>query len=151
RRVEGTEYNLDWFAARRGSLDWAHVHWPGEFYLSTSRYYTIAKAVEFVRFVLALRRMGLSVVWTLHNLLPQESRSRAADYFVWLSLARLARIVIVHSEYGRGCLHRYFFRRRDIVYVPHGHFVDWYRRDLSRQQARVRLGLPDDAFVYLLF
>jgi glycosyltransferase involved in cell wall biosynthesis len=36
-----------------------------------------------------------------------------------------------------------------VVIIPHGHYIDAYPNRISRSDARIRLGLPADAFVFL--
>jgi beta-1,4-mannosyltransferase len=148
--AESAEYDLAWFRRNQARLDWLHVHWVGYYYAENTRRATWRRAVELIHFLVEVRRMGLPLLWTLHNTFPHDSRSRAADYVVRLALARLANVVITHSREGERFLSSYFFRRHRVLHTPRGHLADYYPNDLSRAEARARLGLSDQAFVYLL-
>jgi glycosyltransferase involved in cell wall biosynthesis len=59
--------------------------------------------------------------------------------------------VIVHCEHGRDQLRRHFFREHAVFTIPHGNFIEPYPNTLTRREARARLGIEEDKFVYLFF
>lgn len=147
--VPGSEYDPAWFRSNCRPGDWVHLHWVGYSYDNPSRLLTAKQAASFVGFLVSLRRMGLRLAWTLHNLFPHESRSRTVDYAVRVALAQISELAIVHSRYARAQMRRLFLRARRIEAIHLGHFADYYPNSISRPAARAQLGLRDDAFVYL--
>jgi beta-1,4-mannosyltransferase len=149
--VSDAEYDLEWFRTRRQSIDWVHFHWVQSYYSGNSLRLTITRGFRLIGFILRLRSMGFPLVWTCHNLLPHERRSLVMDYLVRIALAHTSRIVVVHSEAARRSVGRYFGRFRRIVVIRHGHVVGWYPGQVSRDEARRRLGIAEGAFVLLCF
>lgn len=149
--MSDAQYDLEWFRTRRRSVNWVHFHWVQSYYSGNSLPLTIKRGFELIGFILRLRSMGFPLVWTCHNLFPHEPRSRAMDYLVRIALAHASRIVVVHSEAARASVGRYFGRFRRVVTIRHGHFADWYPGDVSRGDARRRLGIAEGAFVLLCF
>lgn len=82
-----------------------------------------------------LRRLGVSVA----NRLITEPILREAD-----AIISPTRIYIENSRF----LGRY---REKVVVIPNGIVLDECRSDLTRDQARLRLGLPREAFIILFF
>jgi glycosyltransferase involved in cell wall biosynthesis len=148
--VPDAEWDIGWFSANRDRVDWAHFHWVSGYYQSLSRLLAVRRAAALARFVRELHRLGIGVLWTLHNLFPHEWRSRAVDWAVRVTLAHQADVVIAPSQHARRQLARYFWRTRNVVTVLHGHVADHYPNTVSREEARRRLGLSREAFVYLL-
>lgn len=145
------EYDLRWFKANRGRVDWVHFHWVQSYYISWNLPRVAAGTARFLWFRVRLRQMGYRLAWTCHNLFPHESKSPLADYLVRLTLARLSDLVLVHSKHLKKQVRRWFLRRRMVIVVPHGHFIDCYPNQMSREAARSRLGLADRSFIYLFF
>jgi beta-1,4-mannosyltransferase len=149
--VPDARYDLRWFKENRAQVDWVHLHWVQPYYMSWNFPRIVVGTARFLWFLVRLRQMGYRLAWTCHNLFPHESRSRLADYLVRLTLARLSHLVVVHSRYVQTEVARWFRRRRNVVVVPHGHFIDCYPNQISREAARRRLGLVKESFVYLFF
>jgi beta-1,4-mannosyltransferase len=121
-----------------------HVHWPHGTYLHN--YWRF----PFVVFHLWLYRLlKNNIVWTVHELEFYETRYPALDRMMVHLLVRIARALIVHSEYSIRVLrdrHRY---RREIVLLRHPGHVDCFPNDIGREAARAELGLPATGTVYL--
>jgi beta-1,4-mannosyltransferase len=147
--VPDARYDLRWFEANRGRIDWVHFHWVQSYYTSWNLPRNALGAARFIQFLVRLRRMGYRLAWTCHNLFPHESRSRLMDYMVRLAMARMSEVVIVHSQRMKDDVRRWFFRRKNVFFVPHGHFIGCYPNSMSREVARQRLDLPERSFVYL--
>lgn len=147
--VPDARYDLRWFEANRGQIDWVHFHWVQSYYMSWNLPRIVWGTARFLRFLVRLRWMGYRLAWTCHNLFPHESRSRLADYVVRMALARVSEVVIVHSQRMKAEVGRWFFRRANVFAVPLGHFIGCYPNSTSREVARQRLELPERSFVYL--
>jgi len=87
----------------------------------------------------------------MHNLYPHESDSRDLDRLARLAITQIASAVIVHCNYARDLVKQHFFRDSGVFVIPHGHFVDPYANTLSQAEARAKLNIPKDKFVYLFF
>jgi len=127
-----------------------HIHWP-EFslprklpfhiWLSTAWFYVCVAWIKFV---------GCRLVWTVHNVVPHESHTlddvAAARY-----LAARADAKIVHSPHTIAEMEKRGLDVNDTVVIPHGNYEGMYPDQITREEARARLGLQKDAFVALFF
>ena len=100
-----------------------------------------------------LRDAGVRIVWTVHNppSLP-ESSYPAVHRRLQRHVAQIADSVVAHSDHAAVEVRRLLSPTAPPRVVPHGGYVGVYppARE-SRDQTRRRLGLPLDAFVYLMF
>ncbi|MBI3315869.1 MAG: glycosyltransferase [Candidatus Omnitrophica bacterium] len=149
---EGVEVSYE---SRPGQTVW-HLHWPEPFLFGKNAVSTVFKTLYFsIKIFLAWAR-GVKLVRTVHNLTSHEGKYPAAEYaFNRLNIA-MARGVIVHCPSGREALVRRYHLsdrlRKKIHVIPHGNFLGSYPNDLSRTQARARLGLDGErGTVFLLF
>ena len=126
-----------------------HLHWLPVF---GWRGLLPFRCLAFVARLVLLRLRGARVIWTVHNLLPHESRHRRMDWLLARAVVGLADTLIVHSETAQREVAR-LWRIKDlgrIAVVPHAHYIDQYRNDISPAEARGQLGIPE-AKVVLLF
>ncbi len=103
------------------------------------------------RLLTQLRRFqahGGRVAYTVHNVEAHEGEG-AADRWGTAQLIALADVVHVHDASTAEAVAARFGRRERVAAIPHGHYIDCYPNEISREAARDRLGLPADAFVYL--
>ena len=88
------------------------------------------------------------MAYTAHNLDPHDSGS-------WPQRRALRSIIqcvdLVHAHDGATAaeLASRFGRREGVAVIPHGHYLPAYPNAIGREEARRRLGLPADAFVYV--
>lgn len=130
-------------------VDVVHLHWLLVFRWRGLR---ALRCLAFVIRLLLLRMHGVRLVWTIHNLLPHESRHPKLDWLLRRIVAGLSHAMIVHSETAKRQAMD-MWRLKDasrVTVVPHGHYMDDYRNDVSRQEARQRLSV-DGSKIVLLF
>jgi beta-1,4-mannosyltransferase len=96
----------------------------------------------------AFQRAGGRVAFTVHNLDPHESSS-SPERWALRQMIDDSDLLHVHDAATAGEIARRFGRRERVVVIPHGHYLSAYRNEVPRREARRRLGLPDDAFVYV--
>ncbi len=142
-----------WLLANRRRVDFLHLHWPSFFYSDRS---AIAGTKKFVRFVLLLalaRLCGIRLLWTAHNLYPHErSRLEFLDSLGRRILVSLSHRVFAHGESAATIVAREFpGARSKLVTIPHGHWIGHYADETDRADARARLGISSDQFVFLSF
>jgi glycosyltransferase involved in cell wall biosynthesis len=100
----------------------------------------------------ALRRRGKRVVWTIHNIKPHETRHRLLEALGPWATARIADALIVHSRYAGQRVAEGLGGANKLHVIPHGPFVELYPpASRRRTEVRAAIGLPDDAFTYLVF
>ena len=136
--------------------DIIHLHWLHEYFHSESKLVFYVRAALFLIQVAVLRILGVRVVWTVHNLFAHDfpfpdSEARLKNVFVRV----LCDAVIVHCEMAIDeVIETYGLRenaREKMHVVPHGHSIDNYPMDESKQGARESLGIPVENTVLLYF
>jgi beta-1,4-mannosyltransferase len=109
-------------------LDVVHVHWL-EYIVALDPNASLGfirsavRGVRFMRDLIRLRRMGIAVVWTAHNLRPHEPRQPIIEHVLALATMLLSRAVITHSRYARERLSRLYPAKSKIAVIPHGNYV----------------------------
>ncbi|MBC7222869.1 MAG: glycosyltransferase family 4 protein [Anaerolineae bacterium] len=125
-----------------------HLHWPELLYRSPRG---AVAAVRWARFALALacfRATGGRLVYTVHNLDPHEWHHPRLDRWTAGLVRRWAHAIHVHDRQAQAEVARRW-GRPDAVVVPHGNYIGAYPQGCRRPEARQRLGLPQEAFVFL--
>jgi glycosyltransferase involved in cell wall biosynthesis len=79
---------------------------------------------RFARDLIRLRRKGVSVVWTAHNLRPHEPRQPIVEHALAFATMLLSHAVITHSRYARQRLSRLYPGIQKISVIPHGNYID---------------------------
>jgi beta-1,4-mannosyltransferase len=160
--VEGRP-RLAWAMRARSTIDVAHLHWL-EIYVHArggmaarvprlAVVVYLARAVRFLLLLTVLRLSGVRIVWTVHNLRPHEQAFPTLDRLLMRAVALLSHALVVHSRYAHARLvGEYRWLARPVWIAPHGHYLDDYPPAATARDAlRAELGIPGDAFVFLLF
>ncbi len=129
-----------------------HLHWPEAFYRWKGWGSLESRAARFLAAVDFYKERGARIVWTIHNLTPHEHPDNDFDRGIYQQVLDRADLLIHHcpqSQIGLARLYRLPEGIRQLV-APHGHYLD-YPHGMTREQARTRLNIPGDAYVYLQF
>lgn len=129
----------------RDGLDVVHVHWPH------GTYKTPLQFLHVLITLVAYRLLKNNVVWTVHELDAYESLHPRRDAWFRSVVMKLSRCLIVHGEHTRKVLIEQYGYRRPIHVARHPSYIGWYKDEVTREQARRKLDLPDDARVFLYF
>jgi len=151
--LDAGEYDFEraWLEQHREEFAVLHLNWLHAFYRTEDLETTVERYARFAENLSFARRLGYRIVWTLHNLYPHERPFPHVDHLARLLVCRLAHAAIAHCEHAAGRLRRLFYREGEVHVIPHGHFIDVYPNEISRQEAREKLGIPAGTFVYLFF
>jgi beta-1,4-mannosyltransferase len=99
----------------------------------------------------ALADSGARVIWTVHNILPHETRFTELEAELRKEVVSVAERVHVMSPRTRELVAPWFdIPEEKLLTVPHPAYHDVYPSWLSREQARLELGIAPDATVLLL-
>ena len=149
---------IGWLWRHRTRVATLHFHWPQEYYRHDRGPRARRVALSWIRLglfgvrVAAARLLGYRVVWTVHQVYPHETESRALDHIAAAILAGGSHRLIAHDAETAASLARRFRWTRDRTdVVPHGSYVDFYPRGRSREAVRAELGIPADGITLLSF
>lgn len=154
-RAEGLEVStphvLTSGSARLRSGDWLHVHWSTEAHIHRVRWLYLARAASFRRRLRLLKRRGVRIAWTAHNLVPHDDPHPELGRRCRQDLLAHVDHVFVHFPGGRITLAEEFGYTGPCTVIHHPHYVDRHPMPPPRVAARAALGLPADGFVALSF
>ena len=95
---------------------------------------------------------GGHILWTVHNVLPHESRWPDVDVEIRKSVVQRAeRIHAMSSSTQHMCAPYFEIPTEKIIHIPHPSYIDAYPSWMSRAQARATLGIPASVTVFLAF
>lgn len=95
------------------------------------------------------RALGLRLVATVHDV---ESFCNRGNAFIRHRVISTAAAIIVHNEFSRQTLMAGAnLAGRSVAVIPHGHYRQAFFDPPDRLDARARLGLDLDSFVFLFF
>lgn len=143
--------------AYREGVDVVHLHWLNVYLYGASGLGTAVTTLLTAFQLVVLRLAGVPVVWTVHNVYTHDAPNPRLERWFRRWFARfVCRRIVVHCPAAEDAVvdaYRLPDRARDrvVVVVPHGHFADNYPQTATREAARDRLSLPDDATVFLAF
>ena len=131
-----------------------HIHWVYPFGLNAKmrqvKLFNTCAYWCYILTLLCIKFLGYKLVWTAHNALPHEpvfGGDKELKARKWL--VKLADLVIVHSESTVDELAKIGLHPQKCITIPHGSYVDVYQNTISQVEARQKLGLREDKFIYL--
>lgn len=133
-----------------------HLHWtqPYLYWPRTGRMSRLLGWRLLIQ-VRLLRRLGIRIVWTVHNMAAHERDDIGPELSVSRRLAGLCDALIVHCEAARQLVIETLAipveRQASVVVVPHGNYINAYPQTSSRDEARRGFGFSDADRVLLLF
>ena len=145
-----------WWPSRSEGVDLVHLHWVEYLMVgSAPRYPRLRVAVaagSIIATLLELRRRNVPVVWTLHNAEPHNSPAPGVHRWLNRQVAKLADVVVVHSDYAAAWARSRLSPRGEIVVAPHPNYIGAYPAgSVTAREVRERYHIPEDAFLFLSF
>lgn len=133
-----------------------HFHWPEVFFRlrprAPHRLFGLKGYTKLLAFWSLARRRGYRLAWTVHEVDVHDRRAlirlhEASRQLLW----RSADVVFTHAPGVRDEAVRRWGTRPHLHRIPIGSYDGAYTATFTRSQARRKLGLPDDAFVFVFF
>ena len=128
-----------------------HVHWPTYVLFGTDERKAKIRLYLFFLFVKYIKKNGVKIVWTVHNLEAHEGdfpllQKKLIDFMYketdgFISLNELG-LHIIRQKSGDGT-------KKGYAHVAHPHYREYYKNDINQVQAREKLNIPADKFVFL--
>ncbi len=135
------------------SVDAFHLHWAYPYWRDgqpgpATQAVRVARLAHQLR---ALRRAGVPLLWTVHNLAHHEG-DRLPDRLAYRLLHRMADLRIFHSRWARDeARSRYGETGGDMVVMPHGNYDGAFPDPAPGDVTRKALGVSSDARLLLCF
>lgn len=143
------QIGVSWLRANRGRIDAVHFHWPETIWRDrrTGARHFVSRAVHasrellrIARFLREARRLGITRVWTIHNLEPHEGAS-VWDRLGYRLIGRSADIVVSHSAWSLEEAKRdHRVGRGKSIILPMGTMHEAYPRPRPREAVLGELG-----------
>lgn len=112
---------FSWKKALFARYDVVHLHWPEALLAGRDRFRRAGKQLVFAAFLIRVHVARIPVVRTIHNLDQPAGLPWFANWLVAKS-SRIARlnVAINPATPTTGSI--------PTVFIPHGHYIDWYSR-----------------------
>jgi len=150
--LQGKDFTFEWLFQNRQVVRFIHFHWLFGVYDPTNSGLDWKKARDFLLKILVARMLGYKVFWTVHNFISHEPSHVELEVFVRKNVARLVNKLMVHCNYARDLVHdQWGVNLSRIEVIPHGSYIGYYQNDASLEEARTRLSLSQDDFIFLFF
>ncbi|MBA2421797.1 MAG: glycosyltransferase family 4 protein [Chitinophagales bacterium] len=109
-------------------------------------------AREYLNFYL-FHRKGIKIVATIHDIESFDKYGSDIDAGKYDKFQRCIDQIIVHSDYAKLALKKYFpdFPDQKIHIVPHGDSDFLFNKPITKEEARIKLDLPMDQQLVLFF
>lgn len=145
---EGVEvsFDKDLFRLRallpNPSFDLLHLHWlPLD---------VLRRSLLLIK-LLALRMVGVPVVWTVHNLFHHEGGG-GGELLYRKIISRISSRMICHCEEAKRLIVQvYGVEAGKVAVIPHGNYIGVYPEGQVRKEARESLGVGGEDLVFLYF
>ncbi len=96
-----------------------------------------------------LQQRGIRLVYTVHNLSQHEGLHPHLNEQANRWLFDHANAIHVHDRASAEAVAETYNRQQDVFVIPHGNYIGVYPDQVDRDEARQRLGIPPEHFVYL--
>ncbi len=145
-------FSLSWLVCRRKRVCILHFHYFQGFYKSSNGIKKFIKLVMFASNMIAARLLGYRTVLTLHNLEGTYPVQPAwIDYLGHWIAVNFSERVIVHCKAAGDLMAGKYGRRKQVYVVPHPSYIGWYPNQISKNEARSLINLPENTVVFLFF
>ncbi|WP_395311860.1 glycosyltransferase [Mycobacterium sp. AMU20-3851] len=146
-----TPYLLGAGSTRLRSGDWLHVHWSTEAHVHHLRWLYMTRAESFHQHIRRLKRRGIRIAWTAHNLVPHDDPHPELGRCFRAELLAHTDHVFIHFPGAQDILRKEFGYTGPCTVVHHPAYVNVHPQPPSQAVARAGLGLPPRGFVALSF
>ncbi|MDD3627369.1 MAG: glycosyltransferase, partial [bacterium] len=130
-----------------------HLHWLDPFYLNLSSAIKANIASRsFLSKIKMLKSQGVKIIWTVHNTVNHLRKYEKLDRKVRKEVLNIADGIILMSNYAKARLEEeYKTKIKNYRIIPLPNYIGNYPNTVSRNDARRKLNLKEDAKVILLF
>lgn len=130
-----------------------HLHWLGGVIGDTENN-DVAKSriTDFVKKISTLKSNGVKIVWTVHNILPHDSKLKQAQIDLRVELIKLVDIIHIMNDDTQRLAEPFFeIPSEKIISTPHPSYRRFYPSVVSRVESRFQLDIPQNSSVFIFF
>ncbi len=143
---------FNWKNVLFDSFDIVHIHWPESNKLRKTILIAISYIIAFNILLKATKLKGAKVVWTTHNIQSHEKKFPLLEKIHFKFFTKMADGVIAMNEPTIDKIKNQYpaFNNKPFIVIPHGHYKEWYKNDISFIDARTRFNLSVNDKVFLI-
>jgi glycosyltransferase involved in cell wall biosynthesis len=128
-----------------------HLHWLLAFVLPGDNYlFRIISTLYVISFILWIKLLGYKLVWTLHEILPHKTEF-INDSGVRKFISIMSDATIYHSPSALEEATNVGFSMQKAHIIPMGNFMTTYKNTIAKKEARSKLSIKENDFVFLFF
>lgn len=133
-----------------------HLHWvypfssPLKNWLFNNLFTKALFTFYFIFFIFFIKILRYRLVWTVHNIIPHKKKF-INDIWVIKFLSKLSDSKIVHSKITLKEMKKMFIDTHSSYIIPHGNYTGEYPNNLDKKDARKKLDIKKDSFVFCFF
>jgi glycosyltransferase involved in cell wall biosynthesis len=134
------------------SIDLLHIHWLNLYLKGKNFPGKCFYAAKLLLDVWLTRRMGKKIVWTVHNVVPHDTKFPRLGRWTRQLFLKMVNQIIIHNHSSLESLNQaYQLDETKVNVIPHGNYRPVYKESISREEARKILGFPQKGKIYLSF
>ncbi len=145
------KFNRTWLRNNSNKIDILHLHWLDPFYLNVeSSYKAWVYSKNFLSKLKYLKKNGVKIIWTVHNLENHNKKYLKIDRRVRRKLFSLVDRIIIMSDYAKTRLEdSYKIKISNSEVIPLPNYIGIYKDEVTKTDAREKFGLHEDDKVIL--
>lgn len=149
---QGSEFSFAWIIKNKFKFEFIHLHWLHGIYFAQPKVLRWASIVVMILKIILAKFAGYKILWTVHNIVSHDSINSKQEITINKVIARVVNKVIVHCEYARGIIvDNWGIVANKIMVIPHGSYIGYYPNKCSHSDAKKRLKICEDEFIFLFF
>ena len=150
--IEGNKFTIKWIIINSRFVKVFHLHWLNGIFDPNGKGLNIIKTFIFIFKIILTKLFGYDIIWTVHNFVSHESNNYSLEIKINKLVAILSRIIIVHCHYASDIIcNKLNLKNNKVHVIPHGSYIGYYKNNISRENARRKLGINQNDFVFLFF
>lgn len=146
---DGSLRGAFWQMIRKRDLCIFHIHLFDEIIQRPSWIWSWLRMIGFVAVLMCIRWRGVHILWTVHNLTPHRCWHLDIAHKTVQHVINQCHAITCHHHVTRQQILDTYQVHVPVTVIPHGHLAEPFGPLLSRQYARIELGLAQDTPVFV--
>jgi len=130
-----------------------HLHWLGGV-IGDSENTDVAesKIESFIAQIKRIKSNGVKIIWTVHNILPHDSKLKNMQVKLRVELIKIVDIIHIMNTDTIALAESFFeIPLEKVISIPHTSYRKYYPSVVSKEESRFQLSIPQSSKVYLFF